>query len=1212
MRRLLPYLLIFLTLPLFGRAQIPETLLRSCPTVFQVNSERILCTSGTAAEPDRDTGIVQSLHRFVTNPNRPTISLGNSSLTDSMCSASITYFYRVDTNNKRLFCTQFGGQIVFPTNASGSKPEFSIRILDSNGASIDTNCFEAIYSGNDSTLWSQYSSSDSLTRLFLSDQICFDLRPLHGQTIRICFNSTCPSPFPSSCTASFTLDCYNLTNIYSSDPCGPTISYYAPPGFRYRWTLASDPYTTLGTESFLNDPNNQYFSQLRCQLSFKSPTSQNTCLVDNLYYTPTPRYVIGINNPLRADFFWDTIGHITSGTCTAQLRLRDSATIRVIDSSGSYSIHDSSIFISQYRLIGLCDTLTLPSSTTLFNLTPGGYMLYRDIITPTCTFTYSNSFAVHPFPCEHYDSLIRTCPDEIDTCSIRYLCTADNIHGALPSYDSTGHLIGHFSLNYSLPHTLYPWDHIYYRTTRNHHHYPIHNPSLDSITQNQLTTTPPDFSTSFFIGNETSENPAEEFQNLYFQYHVDTNQHTILMVRYALVMQYLIEEPSDLYSWGWCGSCYTHDDTIQTITQQHTNHPRFLFHFLDSAWHEIRPDLYNIDITLDTIPDWNNGVDSSIFWKNWSSFGIGLHALHGRTITIHFATETSNLLYSRAIYYAYIHFQCIEGSIRATHCRDTNHYIAPDGFTYQWFRDENPDSIICTSQQFVTISDSTYYCRLTDLNDSSIHILLPTILAPPQYPVARFSLDTLELLNDCSLLLHINDSSYIATEHNPDSITTTPCHNTRYWIDDTLTNQLDTTSHHLKNIFTVSPGQHTLTFVATINGTSCTDTIVYTFYVPGSCHCYDTIYDTIIQNQLPYSWHSINFTDTSFFDSVGASSLSIDTSLRVPGIRPQCDSLIDYHLRLYLNTSDSATLVLCPDSIPYAINDTLYISADTTIVFHGAHGEDSIINYHLIRLTNSDTVIYDTITEDQLPWFALDTVLNDTMADYIYHTRNKAGCDSTIHYNLFVIFFPIGDTILYYACESELPVQYGDSLFYQEGEGTFHFTGSHGQDSLITFILHIVPSSDTTIRDSITESQLPWFAFDTLFSDTVADYIYHLYNEAGCDSIIHYHLYIFWNGDHCDTTLEFPNFVTPNGDGHNDRFVIKGLIENNCFKYNELTIYDRYGHQVYHRCNIATDDDWWDPAARRHPGGTYFYYFKAHGVTIHTQHTGVIEVLRDK
>ena len=255
--------------------------------------------------------------------------------------------------------------------------------------------------------------------------------------------------------------------------------------------------------------------------------------------------------------------------------------------------------------------------------------------------------------------------------------------------------------------------------------------------------------------------------------------------------------------------------------------------------------------------------------------------------------------------------------------------------------------------------------------------------------------------------------------------------------------------------------------------------------------------------------------------------------------------------------------------------------------------------------------VYDTIAESQLPWMRYDTLFNEDADTTFVIPISTSVCDSIVDYHL-KVFYNMNDTVLYYACENNLPIQYDTALFFQEGQATILYSGSHGEDSLVTFILHVIPSSDTTIYDTITEDQLPWFSFDTLFNDTVSDYIYHLFNEAGCDSLIHYNLYIFWNGDHCDTDLSYPNVVTPNGDGVNDRFVIGGLIEHNCFKYSELTIYDRYGHCVYHKRNIANDSDWWNPAAQRAPSGTYFYYFKAHGVNIWTQHRGVIEVLRDK
>lgn len=255
--------------------------------------------------------------------------------------------------------------------------------------------------------------------------------------------------------------------------------------------------------------------------------------------------------------------------------------------------------------------------------------------------------------------------------------------------------------------------------------------------------------------------------------------------------------------------------------------------------------------------------------------------------------------------------------------------------------------------------------------------------------------------------------------------------------------------------------------------------------------------------------------------------------------------------------------------------------------------------------------IFDTIVENQLPRYHNGYEFTSAVADTtIFCSSDSSACDSVVNYHLHV--YPnIFDTLDYHLCEGDLPLVVGHLSFDTEGTQFLNRTvGCHGEDSLIFVRLYIIPSSDTTIYDTIVEEQLPWFAVDTVFTDTIADYVYHTYNEAGCDSIVHYNLHIFWNGDHCDTSLSFPNVVTPNGDGKNDRFVIQGLLENQCYKYNELFIYDRTGRCIYRRQNIEYDQDWWDPAADRAPEGTYFYYFKAHGVNIRTQHRGVIEVIR--
>lgn len=90
--------------------------------------------------------------------------------------------------------------------------------------------------------------------------------------------------------------------------------------------------------------------------------------------------------------------------------------------------------------------------------------------------------------------------------------------------------------------------------------------------------------------------------------------------------------------------------------------------------------------------------------------------------------------------------------------------------------------------------------------------------------------------------------------------------------------------------------------------------------------------------------------------------------------------------------------------------------------------------------------------------------------------------------------------------------------------------------------------------------------------------------------------------------LQFPNVVTPNGDGINDRFVIINLLDGIGYPINQLDIYNRWGTRVYHKENISSDEDFWDPADL--PAGTYFYRFSAKGYSGNIEHNGAIEVVK--
>lgn len=90
--------------------------------------------------------------------------------------------------------------------------------------------------------------------------------------------------------------------------------------------------------------------------------------------------------------------------------------------------------------------------------------------------------------------------------------------------------------------------------------------------------------------------------------------------------------------------------------------------------------------------------------------------------------------------------------------------------------------------------------------------------------------------------------------------------------------------------------------------------------------------------------------------------------------------------------------------------------------------------------------------------------------------------------------------------------------------------------------------------------------------------------------------------------LQFPNVITPNGDGINDRFVIQNLVDGLGYPVNTLDIYNKWGVHVYHKENISSDADFWDPSDM--PAGTYFYRFSARGYNGNIEHNGAIEVIK--
>ena len=223
------------------------------------------------------------------------------------------------------------------------------------------------------------------------------------------------------------------------------------------------------------------------------------------------------------------------------------------------------------------------------------------------------------------------------------------------------------------------------------------------------------------------------------------------------------------------------------------------------------------------------------------------------------------------------------------------------------------------------------------------------------------------------------------------------------------------------------------------------------------------------------------------------------------------------------------------------------------------------------------------------------------------HNANRAGCDSTIHLDLTINHsITVHDTTAH-ICENAEPFIWNGMAYHQSGTFSALLHTYLGCDSTVTMTLLVHDTNHSYVYDTCFVKELPWSYNGREYPTPVYDDLFTLENRWGCDSIVHYNLEAIFD---CSEFLQFPSVVTPNGDGINDIFQVVGLLEQECYPLNRLTIYNRWGAKIYEVNNIDEIEDFWDPEKERTPAGTYYYRFDGDGFRGHVERKGVIEVVR--
>ena len=242
-----------------------------------------------------------------------------------------------------------------------------------------------------------------------------------------------------------------------------------------------------------------------------------------------------------------------------------------------------------------------------------------------------------------------------------------------------------------------------------------------------------------------------------------------------------------------------------------------------------------------------------------------------------------------------------------------------------------------------------------------------------------------------------------------------------------------------------------------------------------------------------------------------------------------CDSMLRLHLRVnYSDTVDLFDAICQNDWLDgYSHIDSLYgapvalFPFDTLLFYHTTtpDGCYRLEQIHLHVKANSDSVIFDTICQND--WldsaypapaaFPFDTLL-------IYHTTSLNGCDSMVSLHLHVNANT--DTVIFDTiCQNDwLDSAYpAPAAFPFDTILLYHDTSSNGCDSLISLHLHVNANPELSIYDTIYLGDIfsfgdsSVFADSCIFADTVLRVpgLYHstLESLTDCDTLATLYLY---------------------------------------------------------------------------------------------------------
>jgi hypothetical protein len=175
------------------------------------------------------------------------------------------------------------------------------------------------------------------------------------------------------------------------------------------------------------------------------------------------------------------------------------------------------------------------------------------------------------------------------------------------------------------------------------------------------------------------------------------------------------------------------------------------------------------------------------------------------------------------------------------------------------------------------------------------------------------------------------------------------------------------------------------------------------------------------------------------------------------------------------------------------------------IHFNTILGCDSLVVVQLNVNSTYDHTDTVTICDSELPLNYGDSILANA-GNYDIHFNSIHGCDSLIQLTLYVNpTYLKTDTLT--ICANELPYDYGDSILTQAGDFEVHFNSIHACDSAVNLTLYVKPTSGSNDTITICDSEFPYSYGDSIFNVGGLHQVYYT-AVNGCDSVVELTLYV--------------------------------------------------------------------------------------------------------